>query len=81
MSNVTGVLCSIALTSPLKCRKLSVPWRPKRRWIDTLSEMTMADNKNSGKKNEKPKDLPAKPVDKKTDEKVKGGYNPMKFSS
>ena len=44
----------------------------------------MPDNKNSGgNKNSgnKPKDLPAKPVDKKTDDKVKGGFNNVKFSS
>lgn len=37
----------------------------------------MADNKNDKNKNEpksqKPKDLPARPTDKKTDENVKGG--------
>lgn len=40
-------------------------------------ETTMSD-KNSGKKNDRggaPKDLPAKPVDKKTDDKVKGGVS------
>lgn len=42
-------------------------------------------DKNSSKKNQPnrpgaPKDLPAKPVDKKTDDKVKGGVaRPYKF--
>jgi hypothetical protein len=82
VSSVTGAQCSIALTLPLKCRKLSIPWRShQRRWIDTLPETTMSDNKGSDKKHEKPKDLPAKPVDKKTDDKVKGGYNTIKLSS
>ena len=33
----------------------------------------MADNKNTSKKPQQPKDLPAKPSDKKTDDKVRGG--------
>ena len=40
-------------------------------------------DKNSTKKNESnrpgnPKDLPSKPVDRQTDDKVKGGFRPQK---
>jgi hypothetical protein len=44
----------------------------------------MPDNKNSGgNKNSgnKPKDLPAKPVDKKADDKVKGGMSSYKLTN
>jgi hypothetical protein len=46
--------------------------------------MKMTD-KNSSKKNEQnrpgaPRDLPSKPNDKKTDDKVKGGMRPHKTS-
>lgn len=33
----------------------------------------MADNKDTNRKPQQPKDLPAKPSDKKTDDKVRGG--------
>lgn len=41
----------------------------------------MADNKNTTRKPNQPKDLPAKPTDKKTDEKVKGGMSGIKHGS
>ena len=43
-------------------------------------EMTMPDNRkpNDKKTANAPKDLPAKPVDKKTDDKVKGGLGGFK---
>jgi hypothetical protein len=69
------------LTSASKFRKLSIPRRRKSpRPIDTFPETTMADNKND-KKNQKPKDLPAKPVDKKADDKVKGGFSNFKITN
>lgn len=47
----------------------------------TLTETTMSDDRKQTdrKPSNSPKDLPAKPVDKKTDDKVKGGVRASKF--